>query len=343
MLQMGTKCQIHSTSACHPKVGTGFGKNDTHKQSDSATKLFQRFVTSARNAAMTNAPTAIAIICGNGAMPTEVASHLRATGREPLLIGLIGEAAPAIETFPHEYLAFGQIGKLYRLLESRGIKTVVFAGGIARRPELLEMKLDLGALLTLPRVLGALLGGDNSVFDEVIAIFEQRGIKVVGAHEVAPGLLAGEGKLAGRAPSKRNIGNLRAAHRASKLIGSLDIGQACIAISGRIIAVEAAEGTDLLLARAKELREQGMISYRRNDGVLVKTMKPGQDPRIDLPTIGPNTILAVAEAGLAGIGIEAQRSIIIDRKMTLALASKKGVFVYGLAIDFWDGQDRVDG
>jgi len=168
----------------------------------------------------------LAIICGYGSLPVEIARGAIASGRRPLLIGIEGEAEEGIAAFRHEVLAWGQIGKLFRLLKECGIEEVVFAGGIRRRPELLKLKLDLGALLTLPQALGFMLGGDNTVLTGAIKLFESRGIAVVGAHQIAPGLRAGKGRLAGPQTSEKDLACVKLAIAACKALGSFDIGQA---------------------------------------------------------------------------------------------------------------------
>lgn len=272
----------------------------------------------------------IAVICGYGNLPLEIAEGARAAGREPFMVGIEGEAGPEIRVYDHEFLAWGQVGRLFRLLRERKIGEVVFAGGIHRRPDLFRLKLDFGAILTLPQALVFMLGGDNTVLSGLIRIFEKRGIAVVGAHEIAPGLLAGEGRIAGPKPGSGELAGIRLAFDACKALGSFDIGQAAVAEASRVVAVEGVEGTDALLERICHLREIGRMPRTGKHGVLVKAMKPGQEMRADLPAIGPNTVRGVIRAGLRGIAVEAGRSIILEREATLAAATGAGIFIYGV-------------
>lgn len=273
----------------------------------------------------------LAVICGYGSLPLEIARGAMAAGRHPFLIGIEGEAPAEIAAFPHEFLSWGQVGRLFKILRERGIGEVVFAGGIHKRPDLLKLKLDLGALLTLPEALVFMLGGDNTVLSGAIRLFEKRGIKVVGAHQIAPGLLAGPGKIAGAKPGSRDFANIRLAFEACKALGRFDIGQAAVAEASRVVAVEGVEGTDGLLARIVSMREIGRMPPKGKNGVLVKTMKPGQDMRADLPAIGPNTIDGVKRAGLNGIAIEAGHAIILEREATLRAANDAGIYIYGIS------------
>ncbi|MEP6567033.1 MAG: UDP-2,3-diacylglucosamine diphosphatase LpxI, partial [Mesorhizobium sp.] len=153
--------------------------------------------------------------------------------------------------------------------------------------------------------------------------------RVVGAHEIVPELVATEGTMTETAPRKSDWRDLDAAHEAAKAIGALDIGQAAVAIGGRAIALEGVEGTDGLLERTKQLRGHGRLAGRTR-GVLVKCAKPDQEMRADLPSIGPQTIEAAHAAGLAGIGVEAGRSLVLEASATIERANALGLFIIGL-------------
>lgn len=269
----------------------------------------------------------VGVICGSGRLPVEVVAAARAAGRHVVPVAIRGEADPAIESCSPTWLGFGQIGKLADLLTREGCREIVMIGGVARRPDMREIVGDLGTMRRLPRILATLAGGDDTLLRKVIRLFEDEGFRVIGAHEIAPALLAGPGVLAGRAPDSDALADLRLAARAVTELGRLDIGQAAVCVGGRVVAVEGAEGTDAMLARCAELRAAGRI--RRKGGVLVKSAKPGQDLRVDLPTIGPDTVRGARAAGLAGIGIEAGRVLIAGRAETLRLAGEAGLFILG--------------
>lgn len=279
----------------------------------------------------------LAIICGYGSLALELTRGALANGRSPLLVGIEGEAEPDIQSFPHHILAWGQIGKLFQILDSEGIGEVVFAGGVRRRPELLKLKLDWGAIRSLPEAMIFMLGGDNTVLSGTIKLFERRGIKVVGAHEIAPQLLAPAGAIAGRKPGAGDMKSMKLAFAACKALGRFDIGQAVIAEAGRVVALEGVEGTDAMLARIIDMRNVGRMPENGKHGVLVKTMKPGQDMRADLPAIGPATVEGVKNAGLKGIALEAGHAIILERERTLSEARDAGIFIFG--IDGGEGRD----
>ncbi len=271
----------------------------------------------------------ILLVCGYGSLPLEIANGAVAAGRSPFLVGIVGEAPAEISRFPHEFLSWGQVGRLFRILKEKNIREVVFAGGIHSRPDLWKLRLDWGTFRVLPEALAFILAGDNTVLSGLIKMFEKRGIAVSGAHEIAPSIIAGAGLIAGPKPSARDLANIKLAFSACKALGTFDIGQAAVAEGARIVAVEAVEGTDALLARIVALRESGRMPPKGKSGVLVKAMKPGQEMRADLPAIGPATVMGVKAAGLHGIAIEANCAIILEREKTLEAANSAGIYIFG--------------
>lgn len=271
----------------------------------------------------------VAVICGGGVLPAEVLEAAQAAGRKVFAIAIKGEASEALDRFRPVSLGWGQIGKLFDTMKKAGCRDVVLIGGVSRRPDFRSVAGDLGTLRRLPRIVAALKGGDDSLLVKVIGIFEDEGFRVIGAHEIAPSLLAGSGVIAGAQPDGDALRDMRLARQAVEALGRLDIGQAAVALGGRVIAVEGAEGTDAMLGRCAELRRNGRVNAKGRAGVLVKRAKPGQDLRADLPAIGPNTVEAAAAAGLAGIALEAGCVFIAEREATLAAARGKGLFLHG--------------
>jgi DUF1009 family protein len=268
------------------------------------------------------------IIAAGGALPFEVAEAAVASGRPVFLVGLDGEVDARIDAFPHTLLKWGQVGRLQKIAAEHRAREVVLVGAIARRPDFKNLGFDPSTLKLLPRILKALAGGDDTVLGHVVRILEEWGLRVLGAHEVATGLVAAPGRVAGPQPTEADLADAHAALAAIQAIGPLDIGQAAIAIDRRVVAVEAAEGTDAMVRRIAELRAAGRFTWTGRSGVLAKCAKPTQDLRIDMPTIGPHTVEQVAETGLAGIAIEAGRVMIANRPATLAAAERTGTFIY---------------
>lgn len=273
----------------------------------------------------------VGIIAGGGSLPVEVAHGLAAHGYPPFVLLMEGEAdrKQDLHRYEHDSLALEQIGSLVPTLKRYGITHLVLAGEIKRRPQLARIRPSLGLLAIVPSVIMALARGDDGLLKVVTRGLEKRGIKVIGAHEVVPELAAGEGTLTATEPRQSDWRDIEAARQAAKAIGALDIGQAAIAIGGRAIALEGIEGTSGLLERTRELRGHGRLAGKGR-GVLVKCAKPGQELRVDLPSIGPQTVEAAHAAGLAGIAVEAGRSLILEGPLTLSRANALGLFIVGL-------------
>jgi UDP-2,3-diacylglucosamine hydrolase len=259
-----------------------------------------------------------------------VAAAARRAGRTPVVFAIEGEAdARAFAGFRVLPARWGRIGRLFHSLEEAGCREAVFVGAVARRPDYRAIGLDLHAVRLLPRILPLLRAGDDGLLRGIAAIFAERGISLVSPLAVAPELGAPEGLVAGPAPAGSDRGDVEKASEAARMSGALDIGQGAVAVGGRVVAVEGAEGTDALLARVGELRRSGRIPAR--GGVLVKCMKPRQDPRLDLPTIGPDTACAAKAAGLSGVAVEAGRTLLAGRGETIAAFRETGLFLLGLA------------
>ncbi|HOV03903.1 MAG TPA: UDP-2,3-diacylglucosamine diphosphatase LpxI [Kaistiaceae bacterium] len=285
---------------------------------------------------MTDAPAApasgapLAIIAGGGQVPVIVAEAARRVGRPPFVFGIVGEADRSIEAFPHAWLKWGEIGRLFDLIARHGAREAVLVGGITRRPDFTSIRLDFGAIRSLPEILSIVIGGDDTVLTGTVRFFEARGIGIVGAHEIAPELVAGHGPIGRIAPGRKNEADIAAAMEAARTIGRLDVGQAAIAVGGRAVALEGVEGTDGLVSRTAALHTSGRLNWKGRAGVLAKCAKPQQDLRVDMPAIGVRTVEAVAAADLAGIVVETGRVMIVDRPAVIKAADAAGIFVTGI-------------
>jgi len=269
----------------------------------------------------------LAILAASGSLPVEVATAAVAAGRNVLVIGLEGAVDERIKSFPHAMLKWGQFGRVFDLIDEHDAAEVVIVGAVDQRPDFRAIGVDADTALLLPKVNSLLVGGDDNVMRGLSRLIEDKGYRVVGAHQIAPKLVAEPGLTIGRAPSGAERRDAQLAMRAARLIGTLDAGQAAVVVKLRVVALEGAEGTDAMLQRVGELRRNGRAQWSGRMGVLAKCAKPQQDVRVDLPTIGPRTVAIVAEAGLAGIAIEPGRVMIADRAETDALVRRTGTFI----------------
>lgn len=272
----------------------------------------------------------LAIIAGRGLLPLYLAEAARAAGEDPLILALTNEADRPFPGFETVTVGVGDLAAIEALFRARKIRRVVLSGGVARRPEWRDIRPTVRTLVKLPSVVRTLLsGGDDTVLQMVIKLIEAMGCTVLGAHDIAPGLLARLGPVGRHRPDDDDLRDILKAVEAATALGHLDIGQGAVSVGGRVVALEGVEGTDSMLNRVAGLRAEGRISRRRR-GVLVKLCKPSQDMRADLPTIGPSTIANIAAAGLAGLAVEAGRALILEEDKVMEAAERAGIFVCGI-------------
>lgn len=272
----------------------------------------------------------LAIIIGGGAIPMAVAEAVRRRGRRVVLFPVRGWADPAaVEKFKHYWIPLAQAGRFRRHARAEGCRDVVFVG-TALRPPLRSLRIDWLTLRLLPRIVRAYRGGDDHLISGVARVFEDYGFRIVAPHDVAPEVLMPEGPAGSRVPSERDRADIAHALALLEATGPFDMGQAAVVAGGHVLAVEAAEGTDAMLARIAELRARGRIATPPGTGVLVKAPKPQQDRRFDLPAIGPRTVEEAARAGLAGIAVVAGSTIIAESAAVALAADKAKIFVVGI-------------
>jgi hypothetical protein len=283
----------------------------------------------------------LAIICGGGPLPFAVADAAARSGRAVVMFPIEGWAdRAAVSRYPHHWIALGRFGRLRAQIRAAGCREVVFIGTLLR-PSLREIRLDWATLGLLPRIYRSFRGGDDHLLSGIGGIFEEHGLRLVGAHEIAPEILVPAGVLGRHAPSERDHADIVRGLALIDAMGPFDVGQAAVVAERRVLAVEAAEGTDAMLDRVAALREQGRVRSAQGVGVLVKAAKPGQDRRVDLPSIGPTTIARAAAGGLAGLAVRAGEVIVVEPAAVIAAADAAGVFVIGVAARADDTAQRA--
>lgn len=275
----------------------------------------------------------LAIICGGGSLPTAVAEAVARRGRRPVMFGIKGWAdAAVIAGYAHHWIAIGQAGRFFRLARAEECRDVLFIGTVLR-PPITQLRLDWQTIRAMPGLIRAYRGGDDKLISGVARIAERGGLRVVGVKDVAPEVLVPEGVLGRRRPSDRDRADIARALEVIAALGPFDVGQAAVVADNNVLGVEAAEGTDNLLSRIAELRRIGRVTSAPGTGVLVKAPKPGQDRRLDLPSIGPRTVENVARAGLAGLAVTAGSTMIAEPDAVIAAADREGIFLVGIRED----------
>ena len=271
----------------------------------------------------------VGLIAGGGVLPFALADSLLAQGRTPVFIGLKGFCDPQrIANYRHRWFSVGQFGSIMKALREEGCTDITFIGNLVR-PAFRDLRFDWSAVRLLPRILNGLRGGDDHILSATARVFEDGGFRVLGVRDLAPDLLMPSGCLTRTQPDAASIADAAKGREVLQAISPFDVGQAVVVIDGHVVSVEDIEGTDALLARIKRLRENGRLRAKPGRGVLVKAPKQGQDLRLDLPALGPQTILGLMEAGLAGLAVAAGHSVVAEPQAMIEAADSAGIFVVG--------------
>jgi hypothetical protein len=267
----------------------------------------------------------LGVIAGAGALPRLLAD----AADEAFVVRLAGVADAAYPAQSSAECGMAEAGKILRVLKDAKCDAVTLAG-VVRRPDFSRLKPDWRGAALLPKVIAAGAKGDGAMLNVLVETLEAEGFLVVGADEVLASLAAPRGPVGALTPDEDHWRDIRKAAEIIAALGPFDVGQAAVVASGHTLAIEAAEGTDGVLARCATLPAAARGGDRKN-GVLVKRPKPGQELRVDLPTIGAETVRGAAAAGLAGIAVEAGLTLIVDRDAVAREADRLGLFVYGYA------------
>ena len=270
----------------------------------------------------------IGLIAGGGDLPKHVVQAAQQDGHDVSVIVLKGFADTS-DFIDGKALGIAEFGKMTKALKKAKATHVCFAG-IVKRPDFKKLKPDLKAMFHMGGAVKAAKQGDDALMRYLLELFEKEGFEVIAPQDVCQSLLLPQGILGATALKETHKEDAKTACEIASKIGALDIGQGAVVCQGVVLAVEAQEGTDAMLKRVSELPAEirGTVSERK--GVLAKMVKPTQETRVDLPTIGPATIENAAAAGLAGIVAESGRAFIIDRDEVIALADAAGIFIAGL-------------
>ncbi len=269
-------------------------------------------------------PPKIGVLAGGGRLPAQVIEACRNQQRDHFVVAFRGFTDPAtVQGIPHEWMDLGRVGAILRRLHEENVHEAVLAGPVRRPESLLDLRLDWRGFRLLLRMLTG-WNGDDHVLSRVVREIESDGIKVVGAEAVAPQLLMPAGKLGTYDADAKHHTDIALGVKAARELGERDRGQAVLVAHGRVLDRETRGGTAALLAAAR-----GNPAAR--GGVLIKMAKPAQERRVDLPSIGVETVTQAAAAGLAGVALEAGGSLVIDRPEVARAADATGLFVVGVA------------
>ena len=268
----------------------------------------------------------IGILAGGGLLPELIIRNCQETGREFHVIAFSGQAKRrAFIDVPHTWVRLGAAGRTISILRNFNVKELVLAGNV-KRPSLAMLWPDIWTARFLFNT-KSFNRGDNGLLGNLIRTLEEKeGFSIVGADELLPNIVAKVGVYGNVYPNNEDKNNIKVGVHGAQNLGRQDIGQSVITRSGKVLLSEDIHGTNSLLLRAKELR------LKSADGVLVKVKKPGQERRVDLPTIGPDTIQEAAFAGLRGITVEAESTLVLNLKSIIQTANKYNLFIQGIKV-----------
>lgn len=276
------------------------------------------------------AESTLAIVCGGGSLPFAVADAAVRQGRRVVLFALRGFADPQrVTAYPHHWARMGEFNRFMSIATEEGCRDVVFVGSVTR-PSWWQLRFDLRLLRLIPDIVRLFRGGDDRLLSGMAGLLEQQGFHVLGPQEIAPELVMPDGPIGTRVPNDRDRADIARGLALLAANSPFDIGQAVVVADNQVLAVEGPEGTDQAVARVAELRRSGRIRTPSGIGVLVKAPKIGQDHRLDLPSIGPQTIEGAAAAQLAGIAVVTGSTIVAEPERLAAAADKAGLFVIGV-------------
>jgi DUF1009 family protein len=264
----------------------------------------------------------IGLIAGDGRFPIIFADNVRRLGFTVSAIAHVGTTLPELESYVEHihWLKIGQFGKALAVLKQDGVGQAVMLGGIKKTNVFTTLRPDLRALAIFSRLKH---WKDDAILRAVAGELEREGIEILDSTFGLQDILAEEGYLTSKKPSKKEAEDIQFGWETLETLGMLDIGQ-CVVVKNRVIvSVEAVEGTDETITRGGKLGGKG--------AVVIKRTKPHQDLRFDLPAIGPQTIQTMVSVQATVLAIEAGRTVIIDREDVLSQANEAGISIVGKA------------
>ena len=266
----------------------------------------------------------LGLIAGGGAFPLDVARSARRQGWDVVAIAFHDHTDPALdETAAVSWFHPGEVGAALTVLRGAGVRDAVMAGKLPKAT--LHARADVARLDDTARALLASTDArsDAALLNLVADFLGRSGIRLLPQTALVPELLAVEGLLGRRRPTPAESADIAFGSRVAKAIASLGIGQTVVVKDGCVLAVEAIDGTDATIERAGRIAAGGCV---------VKLAWPGQDPRFDLPAIGPETVRIAIAAGVAVLAFEAGRTVVLDRAAVVAAADAHDIALLGVAI-----------
>ena len=266
----------------------------------------------------------LGLLAGIGHLPVDVAQSAKKLGYKVVAIAVVADTDPELPENADIFYTInvGKVGKILQTLKQHDVKNVTMIGKVTK--EVLYKNGVMIPDLTTIRVLASLPDRkDDTIMNAIVKLIEDKGMHVMDQTVLIQPLLPEPGVLTKRKPTEQEWEDMRFGFRMAKELGRLDIGQTVVVKNRAVMALEAIEGTDACILRGGFLGKGGVV--------VAKTAKPAQDNRFDMPSVGTTTLTSMIHAGATGIVIEAGRTLLVDRKRTLAMAEEKGITIVSMS------------
>ena len=266
----------------------------------------------------------LGLLAGIGHLPVDVAQSVKKLGYKVVAIAVVADTDPELPENADVFYTInvGKVGKILQTLKQHDVKNVTMIGKVTK--EVLYKNGVMIQDLTTIRVLASLPDRkDDTIMNAIVKLIEDKGMHVMDQTVLIQPLLPEPGVLTKRKPTEQEWEDMRFGFRMAKELGRLDIGQTVVVKNRAVMALEAIEGTDACILRGGFLGKGGVV--------VAKTAKPAQDNRFDMPSVGTTTLTSMIHAGATGIVIEAGRTLLVDRKRTLAMAEEKGITIVSMS------------
>ena len=267
----------------------------------------------------------LGLIVGESSLPNFVINKLLKKNIEFLILDLT--KSNIYKRYKNSYsLKITELGKAISILKKNNCKNVIFIGKV-ERPEISLLKFDRKALFYLPRLFSAFKKGDGNILKEIIKIFKENKLNVVNSMKFTPELIFKDKSINKLKINNTDKSSISKGVKIIKSLSKFDIGQSVVINNGYVLAIEGPEGTDETIKRSLHLSKKYKL---KNKSILVKFPKANQDLRIDLPTIGFDTIKNCIKANIKGIAVKRSQNIILDKDKIINLVKKNNFFIISI-------------
>lgn len=268
----------------------------------------------------------LGLVAGSGDLPISILKECEKSDIKPFVVVLKDFAKESdYREYTHKPLKFGDVGKAISFFRKNKVKHIVFAGAV-KKPDLKTIWPDLKGFFLLMQLLKCKIFGDDTILQTAIKFLEKEGFEILPVDKIVKDIKISHG-IAGniQLPNEDYIHDMELGIKVLRQIGDLDIGQSIVIQNGIVMGIECIEGTEKLIERC------GHLKYTTGrKPILVKIKKTKQTRKIDLPAIGEDTITQLKQAGFAGVAIDYENGLVINREATINLANKNKIFIYGV-------------